>query len=945
MADDSDLYVEGYSSAGKQLERIDQRQRSEIHTQTIKDKNEIDNKLSHETDALTKLQGELNQINEEYLKKKAEKKALVDNKEVHLDTNRTREINDIMNQTVEKYLEKRPTSKDEKRSVHVYFLSGEECGSELHIGREGAGSRDATFIVTLSQTVDSLARQAAKYWGLDPNKVFFLDRDGRIVQGKMCLSDIILPPVETYPNATDSKESAAGSRDAGSSSALALPGGNDTEQIQGYTLKGKDYSLTLVRAKTVLAKEDLSKPKGETWHDFTFDQKRLNEDLEKTRKKRGDPDPKQDKVSMDNIPSLWELIKKGQDRKFKKAFDKWCRLLELALFLIMVFFFIFLLKPDDSWTFRMNMVGEAVESMALDFDLAEQTEYGIHNFSGIMESPQYEAWLRGPLQRAILPGGLDRLNIYVMKVQGRIYKSPAEIAGGINWCPEPEPAVPYVNNSNVTGTTTTTTTTSTINCTVWPVNCSNATNATTTMTTSTTTEICYPLSLKQCPTADVVELMFFALQRNQTVPECKPRYDLDPIIAGLRSLVTIDAFSYVSGQISSYLGGLQYNFSVASAEDWLSTINDFLPSSSAHNNIPAKLITLVSYVPALDSLLLTQFLTEFTPSGPLITTTKRVPVALDDGLDYEVAFYVLCILLAFVILLSELRRITGFPQRCYYEENKDKVRVWTAIFLIVPVLLIIALAMRLNRLGVSINLTNFSNFNDDNLEPNEHRVPSFLSKSVAFSWTAAENVMYEVQNLIFLDNTVLMLNLTNFTLMVLLSVRYFLMYFPEMTATTMMVHRVAKPLAVTFFFLVCSFAFFGMMFYLILGDSIYGFRNWMSTMLATVQFAHGGLKNWRDFHISFGWAWWWLMTAAFLVFVVNFNNFAIAVLISHKKEAELHRNYSSHPFWQTMHREHMQAGTSSRMNPALVGYDFTYKDFSSSKEGPRKVTEPPGLKI
>merc|ERR1719271_905191 len=94
------------------------------------------------------------------------------------------------------YLELRPMGADDKRSVHVYFLTGEEVGSELHVGREGAGSRDATFIVTLSQTVQSLATQAAKYWGLNPEKVFFLDRDGRIVQGQMKLADIILPPVE-----------------------------------------------------------------------------------------------------------------------------------------------------------------------------------------------------------------------------------------------------------------------------------------------------------------------------------------------------------------------------------------------------------------------------------------------------------------------------------------------------------------------------------------------------------------------------------------------------------------------------------------------------------------------------------------------------------------------------------------------------------------------------
>merc|ERR1719389_578008 len=109
------------------------------------------------------------------------------------------------------------------------------------------------------------------------------------------------------------------------------------------------------------------------------------------------------------------------------------------------------------------------------------------------------------------------------------------------------------------------------------------------------------------------------------------------------------------------------------------------------------------------------------------------------------------------------------------------------------------------------------------------------------------------------------------------------------------------------------------MFYLVVGDSRFEFRNWMATIMSTIQFAHGGLKNWQELHVSYAWSWWWLMSAAFLMFTVNLNNFGIAVLISHKKEAELHRNYSSHPFWQIMHRDHMQSGSStqskSKMNP------------------------------
>jgi len=39
-----------------------------------------------------------------------------------------------------------------------------------------------------------------------------------------------------------------------------------------WTVKGRNYTFTMVRANTELGKENLSKPAGETWDDFTFDE-------------------------------------------------------------------------------------------------------------------------------------------------------------------------------------------------------------------------------------------------------------------------------------------------------------------------------------------------------------------------------------------------------------------------------------------------------------------------------------------------------------------------------------------------------------------------------------------------------------------------------------------------------------------------------------------------
>lgn len=941
MADEGiSEFIEGFNAAGKPLERITQQsQLHELHKQTNSIKTQVETTLAAEMDELQKIQNDLNHVNDQFLSMTNELEGMKRNQQFTLDNARKTTLSEVMHGTLEDYLERRPTNTNDTRSVHVCFLTGEEVGSELHVGREGAGSRDATFIVTLKQEVQSLATQAAKYWGLDPDKVFFLDRDGRIVQGKTILADIILPPLDPELQGDVVSDAIVPAGGGGSaSSSLAIPGsgakkGPAEDQIASYTVKGRDYCLTLVRSKTVLAKEDLSQPKGEKWNDFTFDPKQLNEDLAATRKKRGDPDPQDLKISVDTIPSLYDLIKRGNLRKFQKQADKWCRIIELCFFFIMWVAFTVLLKPDSTWVLSMNMAGQYLERELSQFNLAEQKATGIQNFSQINERKQFQAWVEGPLQRAVLAGGLDSHNAFPVKVQARSYFTPTfeEEFHDIKWCTNSsgdndDNATSGVNASN--DTVSSAGGTPALECyPVWQIGCE-----------------CYPVTLKQCPSKGVVELMFYAMKRNQRIPPCVHQYEESRFVSAIKAMYSVDAFSFATGDIATYLGGRSYELNLTSQEDWSASLSPVLPAVDVSEEAPAKLINVITFLPAQSGIAISQFLTEFTPSGPLAAHYSAHSVDLRVIEPFDFALYHICIFLGCVCLILELRRITGWPERFFFEARKEACGPCTFVFMLVPILLWIAFSVLLRKEFITIDVMKLKD--NSIIEAKEHHLdsilPTFIAKPEPYEWSQSEKVMFDLQMLIWLDWVEMLVNLTNFTLMMLLSFRYFLVYFPEMRYITQMIRRVTIPVMVSFFLIILCFACYCVLFFMTFGDQQYEFRDWQVTTMAVLQFAHGGFTKWEDIYQEYAWTWYILMIGAFVIFTLNLNHILIAVFVSHKKEAELHKHYSSHPFWQLAHRQHMQAGKSGTLNPALAGYDFGNPPY---KDGSREVKEQPGWKI
>ncbi|CAD7938923.1 unnamed protein product [Amoebophrya sp. A120] len=185
---------------------------------------------------------------------------------------------------------------------------------------EGSGSLLAVFMVQVDAKILSLQQQAAKYWGLEQEIVFFLDREGQLVPDSMTLGEII------------------------------LPAGSD------YVVSNQYYRFTLVKATTELVVVDTLAPKGQKWRDFSFNHPFLKQQLALHRKLRGQMEIDLDPVDPSKIPTLQELIERGRIKRQKAVFDLQCRFVECLLFLLFVVMLYLFLDADRSAAFNLRQV-------------------------------------------------------------------------------------------------------------------------------------------------------------------------------------------------------------------------------------------------------------------------------------------------------------------------------------------------------------------------------------------------------------------------------------------------------------------------------------------------------------------------------------------------------------------------------------------------------------
>jgi hypothetical protein len=416
-------WVEGYTRDGKELNKITTAENlQEIQKDIKRGEVELNKNLAKVQMQILEVQNDLDAANQEYNKLFDVINAADIGSKVNLDQDQTVLIDRITQETIGSFLDKRDMTEEDRLEVDVQFLPFlENLGAGVpSLASAGAGSRDAKFTVQLCQEVRSLQEQAAKYWGLNQDKVFFLDRDHRIVPDNMKLREVILPPT-MKSKAEDDDESSWGvdgdssqaivntGRGAASSSTALVSaegGGTGGKKLHFCAVKQKNYSFILVKAGTVLMKEDMNQPKGERWNDFTFNEASLQEELNAARRAHGGQDDKDQDPALEDIPKLDELINKAKEEKKKKRWDTRCRFAEVFLFIICLIVYYILMMNWDHRMVAMNTVIDGVRRDLSTFTVEEQAKYGVSTFSNVSGADAFQGWLDGPLRRTVLPPNL-----------------------------------------------------------------------------------------------------------------------------------------------------------------------------------------------------------------------------------------------------------------------------------------------------------------------------------------------------------------------------------------------------------------------------------------------------------------------------------------------------------------------------------------------------------
>eukprot|EP00928_Gymnodinium_smaydae_P042586 TRINITY_DN2864_c0_g2_i1.p1 TRINITY_DN2864_c0_g2~~TRINITY_DN2864_c0_g2_i1.p1 ORF type:complete len:985 (+),score=231.08 TRINITY_DN2864_c0_g2_i1:171-2957(+) len=901
-------FIEGWAKEGKPLDRIMQSsQLLQIQSEIKKEEVEVNKLLTKEIQDLALLQNELNHCNEQFVEKARRLEQIRSQQIVNLDSDAKNQIVGITRKALDTVLVPRPKKEEERNkpaTVDVRFLPGNEsAGNDLRLGGEGAGSRDAKFTVQLNQKVQTLAKQAAKYWGLDANKVFFLDRDGRIVPDSMVLSDIILPHSAPTSSASSAAPAPVGRRSFSGEGELELAQQTDEDS---YTILGRNYSLTLVRATTVLDKDDLNKPKGETWNDFTFNATALAQELEATRKKRGDGDDGGPSAeALEAIPSLYDLIQQGLKKKAKKRADTRCRWIEFTMFVLAfsLNFILLLSPPSEAWIVRMRLTNEYTSMLLFNFTNAERSSVHARSFLEVSSKSDLKRWLNGPLSRSLgigqQRGLLKASNLAVLGAVGYVFESDGTQVSGINWCPVPSvsPAAGACSNasnaSNASG------------------NGSNASNATTACSSNASNATgvqasqqakpppgvppCIPREFLLCSNPNTIQIFNQAIKGGLTVPTCMRPYHLHSLSTWTSSIGQGE-FIFTRGEIDQYVSGrtvsFDWQYNETNATAWMASYASFYPKEVEPLS-PARALVLYIYDPSLNGVLVKWMIAENTLSGGLVTSERTSVLKLDAQSAYKDAGYASVTVLAAVCLLMELRRILGWPRSWTFEDERDRCGFITIIFLLLPVVLIAGFGLYRARCTLDASTLVGQ--------------PTAQVTSALFSMRTLDDYTKGVDMLILIMLNVLLW-------------RYLLMFFPQLVSLTEMVKKVAKPLTIALVLILTALVCFTVTFYALYSTDVYVFRNEFAAIMATLQFALGGVGDWTVLADAHRYGYVIVMIVAFALLGVILTKLPVAIMLSFNKESDLFENASYHYFWASEHGG--QAG-ETHFNPATIGWDFT----------------------
>lgn len=892
-------YREGFDfTDGREISRIDKL--GELFVMKSKRKQEevkLNQELLKVQQDVDRLRDDLQGTNEKITELRRQLKATETNKAVELTQDEMSKISGVTQNTIQDFLAPRPqlhgTQEEPLTCVDVVFLAGEELtGISLRIGGEGAGSRHAKFQVRYSDTVESLAEQAARYWGLEVKHVFFLDNQSRIVPSNMVLKDIILPPEPKAPappggaGGHTPANGAIGTFDKGT---LAKPEG----MPESYVLKGRNYTLTLVRATTVLDAEDLTRPKGEKLEDFTFNENALNQELENTRKKREQADGINSDRHDPQIPSLRALIDQGELKKQKRLLDTYSRTFEAGVFGLSYFLFLVLaLYPNSAWTSRMNKLMMSVEYRFTTFTNSERSVLGAANLQEITSDMQVYGWIEGPLQRGLVHPAMENTNLFSLGAIAFYYESnnPELTDNDIDgvFCG------PESSSGNATANSTS----------------GNATNS----TESTSSDAsCVPARFKQCYNSRVVNIFNWASEAGDHVPDCKRGYEYWDAQAILEQYD--EPFDYIRGNMKSYVNGVRVRLNTASVESFQTDVQKLKAPANGVEHAATSITTFV-YSPTMNGLMIVQFLFERNQAGSVVAKTVKTVVELNDLDIAKVFYHAISALLCFGCFLMEVRRIMGWPEK--FEDSTDSFSVVTLLFLALPAAILVTLVVLILRHAPKAEDVLSLNADDQLTDDGISQLSNLLHLAVIF-----RNV-----------------NMICLFMYQLLLFQYLLMHFQQLVYLGKMVRKILHPLFAALVLLILPFAGLAMVFYCLYCAQAYEFRNMQGAVTKVVMFSQGTFTNWFDYYQQDKNFFLITMLVVFIGVTLMIAHLPLAIMLSHEKERMLRKNYSNHPFWAEAQSRYED---KNDFDPACQGWNFAVKPpapvekWPGSNELPRKI--------
>mmetsp|Transcript_70242 Transcript_70242/g.187055 ORF Transcript_70242/g.187055 Transcript_70242/m.187055 type:complete len:947 (+) Transcript_70242:51-2891(+) len=921
-----DAYVEGLV-----LERVDGKQQvrqvdhilsaerleeiiSQLTTQSFELNKRLavkENEIREQQDSLGSLNGKLDTFAERLESfKKVEKLAL--------NASDISTIQTQCNKMIANYLDKQ---QGDWVNVGVHFYVGDEEEVSKRIGGEGAGSRDALFRVELDKEMKCLNQQAARYWGLDPGKVFFLDRDGRIVPDKMIIRDIVLP------------------------------------EYTDFKVRDRDYVLTLVKAGTRIVSDDPTNAQSkEKWNDFTFKHDRLKQKLKAIAEKRGDVDTDHNPVDLESVPTLQKLIQDGKDKLKRRRFDFACRLLEVFCFMVVTIAFYAKMRPDDAWTWNMRLVQLGIDNV---IESPFESNGRLMEFWDIKTPAHYASWVRGPLRATVIPSGfLAEHNLILLDLTHRAYYSDDATVGRTDFCEGSALVVedPNVTEANATeggeaAETTATTTTAaaaapaarrlkelnwgakdprsflsgtrllqetggdttddtpddtpddpgdgtTGDTTAAPGDGTTAADGagadgdttvapgdnTTNSTGSNATVDC-DLQFQFCPfRAQVMLKHAYSLAHDW--PECRVAPVKNSVELYSDRLLPGNAFSYFSGRISAHVGG-NWTQLAFSTEEFFDESIETVDYNWTSTITRAQQFAMIIYAPSFDAVFILRYIFEQSIAGRVYPSTRLETINLSPMRDSDVLIYGVCLVFSLIMLLLGIRRVW-----CYqYEEEKTNLNGWHLVNAILVVTLIISLAFRKSRVG------------DNTTQLVEDLLPArdFADKDAA---------LQELSDVTEMDWWGTWSDIFVLVWINCLFFRYVLFFFPHLRWTKQAAMKCVVPMLVIAIHFVVAFACLAVVLYAIFTPRSSYFRDVDTTFLSTVQYGLGSMANLNDLNGSHPVAFVVIKFCSYIGFGLILKNLLIAVIVSHLRERTVRENAAFHPLWQA------HANSVDKFNPA-----------------------------